>query len=56
LAADGGGCAAVGLFEHRADLGAAELLVARWAAGHRAGLLPEAPQITRGEIVAQRGI
>jgi hypothetical protein len=56
LAADGSGCAAVGLFERRADLDAAELLVARWTAEHLAGLLPEAPQVTRGEVVAQRGI
>ena len=55
-AADGSGGAAVGLFERRADLEAAGPLVARWAAGHPAGLLPEAPQITRGEVVAQKGI
>jgi hypothetical protein len=56
VAADGGGCAAVGLFERRADLDAADRLVARWTAEHLAELRPEAPQITRGEVVAQRGI
>ena len=55
LDTDGGG-AAVGLFERRADLDEAGRLVARWTAEHLAGLLPEAPQVTRGEVVAQRGI
>ena len=56
LDADDGGGASVGLFERRADLDEAGRLVARWTAEHLAGLLPEAPQVTRGEVVAQRGI
>jgi len=55
-AAHGSGGAAVGLFERRADLEAAEPLVARWTAGHLAGLLPVARRIFRAEVVAQRGI
>ena len=56
LDAGAGGCAAVTLFERRADLDGADRLVAQWSAEHLAGLLPEAPQITSGEVVAQRGI
>jgi hypothetical protein len=56
LDTDDGGGAAVGLFERRADLDEAGRLVARWTAGHLAGLLPEAPQVSSGEVVAQRGI
>ena len=56
LHADDGGCAAVSLFERRAELDAADRVVARWMAEHLAGLLPGAPRITRGEVVAQKGI
>ena len=49
-------CAAVCIFGCRADLDAADQLVAQWIAEHGSGLLPEAPQILRGEVVAQRGI
>jgi hypothetical protein len=56
LDAGGGACAAVCIFGRQADLDAADRLVAQWIAEHAAALLPEAPQITRGEVVAQRGI
>jgi hypothetical protein len=56
LDADDGGGASVGLFERRADLDEADRLVARWTAEHLAGRLPEAPRITSGEVVAQRGL
>ena len=56
LDTDGGGGAAVGLFERRADLDEAGRLVARWTAEHLAGPLPEAVQVTSGEVVGQRGI
>jgi hypothetical protein len=54
---DGAGVLAwVGFFETAADLAAAERLVAGWAAEHRATLLPEPPQVTAGEVVAQKGL
>jgi hypothetical protein len=46
----------IGYFETAADLAAAERLVAGWAAEHRATLLPEPPQVTAGEVVAQKGL
>jgi hypothetical protein len=56
LDAEDGGCAAVSLFESRADLDEADRLIAQWTAEHLAGLLPDAPEITSGEVLAQRGV
>jgi hypothetical protein len=57
-ALDGGAgvLAAVGFFETAADLAAADRLVEAWAAEHLAPLLPAAPQVTGGEVVAQKGL
>jgi hypothetical protein len=56
LDAGDGVCATVSTFERQADLDAADRLVVRWIAENLAGLLPDAPQITSGEVVAQKGI
>lgn len=56
LGAEDGGYAAVSLFESRADLDEADRLITQWTAEHLAGLLPDAPEITSGEVLAQRGI
>jgi hypothetical protein len=48
--------AAVSFFETAADLAAADRLVEAWAAEHLAPLLPGAPQVTGGEVVAQKGL
>ena len=56
LAGGEGVLAWVGFFETAADLAAADGLVAAWAAEHEAALLPRAPQVTAGEVVAQKGL
>jgi hypothetical protein len=48
--------AAVVFFETAGDLAAADRLVAAWEAEHLATLLPRPPQVTGGEVVAQRGL
>jgi hypothetical protein len=56
LDAGDGACATVSTFERQADLDAADQLVGRWIAENLAGLLPDAPQVISGEVIAQKGI
>jgi len=54
----GGGVAVGGgglLLGDRADLAAADRLLEAWVAEHLAPLRPGAPQVTGGEVVAQKG-
>jgi len=48
--------AAVCFFESEADLAAADRLLEAWAVEHLAPLRPGAPQVTGGEVVAQKGL
>ena len=57
-ALDGGAgvLAAVCFFETAADLAAAGRLLEAWVTEHLAPLRPGAPQVTDGEVVAQKGL
>jgi hypothetical protein len=57
-ALDGGAgvLAAVCFFETEADLAAADRLLEAWAAEQFPPLRPGAPQVTGGEVVAQKGL
>ena len=48
--------AAVCFFETAADLAAAGRLLEAWVTEHLAPLRPGAPQVTDGEVVAQKGL
>ena len=55
LDAGAGVLASVSFFETAADLAAADRLLEAWVAEHLAPLRPGAPQVTGGEVVAQKG-
>ena len=51
-----GGHASVCIFEDRASLEDADRLVAGWLVAHIAVPGPDPPQLTAGEVIAQRGL
>ena len=51
-----GGHASVCIFEDRASLEDADRLVGDWLAAHVAAPGPDAPQLTAGEVIAQKGL
>ena len=56
LQAPDGGHASVCIFEDRASLEDADRLVAGWLVAHIAVPGPDPPQLTAGEVIAQRGL
>jgi hypothetical protein len=51
-----GGCTAISIFEDRASLEDGDRLVAAWLGAHGAAPGPDPPQLTAGEVIAQKGL
>ena len=56
LETDDGGLTAISIFEDRAGLEAADQVATAWAAQHAVTEYESAMQLTRGQIVVQRGL
>ena len=56
LQAPDGVCAAIRIFEDRASLEDADRLVAGWLMAQVAAPGPDPPQLTAGEVIAQKGL
>jgi hypothetical protein len=51
-----GAFASISVFETQASLDEADRLIDRWAAAREVRALPPTVQLTKGEVVAQKGI
>ena len=51
-----GRCTAISIFEDQASLEDGDRLVAAWLGAHVAAPGPDPPQLTAGEVIAQKGL